>query len=192
MSAATVSLQPPVMKVLVGSRNPVKVKATRVAFAQFFDDVEITALAVSSSVSAQPIEDETFAGAEHRAEGLRVLNDEQHLHAQFFVGIEGGIKQLRQRWFAFGATCVLDTCGRRGYGTTPFFELPNAVSAELLKGTGVELGDVMDRVTGEANTKQKQGAVGFFTRGVMSRKEYYVAGLTVALIPFLNPDFYFR
>jgi non-canonical (house-cleaning) NTP pyrophosphatase len=46
-------------------------------------------------------------------------------------------------------------------------------------------------VTGEKNTKQNQGAVGFFTRGVMSRKGYYVAGLTVALIPFLNADLYF-
>jgi inosine/xanthosine triphosphatase len=179
------------MKVLVGSRNPVKVEATKVAFALFFDAVEVIAFEVSSGVSAQPVEDETFEGAEHRAEKLRALNNEQNLHAQFFVGIEGGIKKLRQRWFAFGATCILDAHGRRGYGTTPFFELPNSVSAELVKGTGVELGDVMDRVTGEKNTKQNQGAVGFFTRGVMSRKEYYVAGLTVALIPFLNADLYF-
>ncbi|MGC9444696.1 MAG: inosine/xanthosine triphosphatase [Candidatus Methanospirareceae archaeon] len=180
------------MKVLVGSRNPVKVDATKVAFAQFFDAVEVLALAVSSGVSAQPIEDETFEGAEHRAERVRVLNDEQNLHAQFFVGIEGGIKQLRQRWFAFGATCVINARGRRGYGTTPFFELPNAISAELMKRTGAELGDVMDRLTGMENTKQKQGAVGFFTQGVLSRKAYYVAGLTVALIPFLNADLYFR
>jgi inosine/xanthosine triphosphatase len=188
----TLSLQQLIMKVLVGSRNPVKVEATKVAFALFFDAVEVIAFEVSSGVSAQPVEDETFEGAEHRADTLIVLNDEQNLHAQFFVGIEGGIKKLRQRWFAFGALCVIDDCGRRGYGTTPFFELPNSVSAELMKGTDVELGDVMDRVTGKENTKQKQGAVGFFTRGVMSRKEYYVAGLTAALIPFLNADLYFR
>ncbi|MBN1455106.1 MAG: inosine/xanthosine triphosphatase [Methanomicrobia archaeon] len=180
------------MNVLVGSRNPVKVKATKEAFAQFFDAVEVLALEVSSNVSAQPIEDETFEGAEHRAERLKALNTKQNLDAQFFVGIEGGIKKLRQRWFAFGVICILDAHGRSGYGTTPFFELPNSISSELMKEENVELGDVMDRVTGEKNTKQKQGAVGFFTRGVMSRKEYYVAGLTVALIPFLNADLYFR
>ncbi|HDS45918.1 MAG TPA: inosine/xanthosine triphosphatase [Methanomicrobia archaeon] len=180
------------MNVLVGSRNPVKVDATKEAFGLFFDAVEVIALEVSSGVSAQPVEDETFEGAEHRADRLRELNDALNLHAQFFVGIEGGIKKLRQRWFAFGAVCLIDACGRRGYGTTPFFELPNAVSAELVKRTGLELGDVMDRMTGAENTKQKQGAVGFFTRGVLSRKAYYVAGLTVALIPFLNPDLYFR
>ena len=180
------------MNVLVGSRNPVKVDATKVAFAQFFDAVEVLAFAVSSDVSAQPIEDETFEGAEHRAERLRVLNEEQNLHAQFFVGIEGGIKQLRQRWFAFGAMCIIDARGRRGYGTTPFFELPGSISAELIAGTDIELGDVMDRLTGKEHTKQNQGAVGFFTRGVVSRKAYYVAGLTVALIPFVNADLYFR
>ncbi len=180
------------MKVLVGSRNPVKVDATKDAFARFFASVEVIAREVDSNVSAQPVEDETFRGAEHRADELRTLNREQHLHAQFFVGIEGGIKQLWQRWFAFGAICLLDTQGQRGYGTTPFFELPNSVSAELVTGTGVELGNVMDRLTGDENTKQKQGAVGYFTRGVMNRKEYYVTGLTVALIPFLNPELYFR
>jgi len=38
----------------------------------------------------------------------------------------------------------------------------------------------------EQNTKQKQGAVGYFTKDVMDRKRYYVAGLTVALIPFFE------
>lgn len=82
--------------------------------------------------------------------------------------------------------------GKRGYGTTPFFELPLVVSKELLKGKGIELGDVMDNLIGEKNTTQKQGAVGYFTKGVMDRKEYYVAGLTVALIPFLNERLYFE
>jgi inosine/xanthosine triphosphatase len=180
------------MKVLVGSRNPVKVEATKEAFSKYFDDVEVVGIKVNSNVSNQPIEDETFVGAENRAVGLKKLNKEQNLNVRFFVGIESGIKNLVHRWFAFGVMCVIDDMGRKGYGTTPLFELPHSVSTELLKGKGIELGDVMDNLIGEKNTKQKQGAVGYFTKGVMDRKDYYVPGLTVALIPFLNEDAYFE
>ena len=164
------------MKVLVGSRNPVKVEATKEAFSLYFDAVEIVSIDVSSHVPDQPIEDETFEGAESRAVTLKLRNATENLKAQVFVGIEGGIKNVFQHWFAFGVVCVMDTAGRKGYGTTPFFELPESVSNELLKGKGTELGDVMDTLIGETNTKQKQGAVGYFTRGVINRKDYYVAG----------------
>ena len=170
-----------------------KVEATKEAFSKYLDDVEeVVGIEVSSNVSNQPIEDETFEGAENRAVALKKLNEERNLNARFFVGIEGGIKNLVHRWFAFGVMCVMDDTGRKGYGTTPFFELPPVVYKELLQGKGIELGDVMDNLIGEKNTKQKQGAVGYFTKGVMDRKDYYVTGLTVALIPFLNTDAYFE
>ena len=51
---------------------------------------------------------------------------------------------------------------------------------------------MIDNLIGEKNTKKRQGAVGHFTKGIMNRKEYYVAGLMVALIPFLNTDLYFQ
>jgi non-canonical (house-cleaning) NTP pyrophosphatase len=85
--------------------------------------------------------------------------------------------------------CIVDDAGRVGYGTSPFFELPFDITEQLLAGT--ELGEVMDHLIGEENTKEKQGAVGYFTKGVMDRRRYYVAGLTVALIPFLNAELYF-
>ena len=109
-----------------------KVEATKEAFSKYFDDdVEVVGIEVSSNVSNQPIEDETFKGAENRAVTLKKLNEERNLNARFFVGIESGIKNLFRRWFAFGVMCVMD------------------------------------------------------------RKDYYVAGLTVALIPFLNTELYF-
>jgi inosine/xanthosine triphosphatase len=176
------------MNVLVGSRNPVKLAATKEAFSNYFDAVEVAGIDVKSSVSHQPVGEETFTGARNRAFEVQRINTERNLEAQFFVGIEGGITKLFTRWFAFGVLCIVDDRGREGYGTTPFFELPQGVIEKLLKGA--ELGDVMDALTGEKNMKQKQGAVGYFTKGVVDRKRYYVAGLTVALIPFLNTDLF--
>ncbi|HJH27188.1 MAG TPA: hypothetical protein C5S37_10605, partial [Methanophagales archaeon] len=144
------------MRILVGSQNPVKLEATKEAFSAYFDTVEVTGISVSSNVSNQPVDDETFAGARNRAFELKRIDEAGNFNAEFFVGIEGGIKKLFYRWFTFGVMCIMDDKGRIGYGTSPFFELPSHISEELLKGKGVtELGDVMDNLIGEKNTKEK-------------------------------------
>jgi inosine/xanthosine triphosphatase len=121
---------------------------------------------------------------------LRELNRSQNLGAEYFVGIEGGITKQFDKWFAFGCMCVIDKDGRVGFGTSPHFELPSTVVDKLLQGA--ELGYVMDEIMNQLNTKQKHGAIGFFTNGVMNRKELYIEGLKVAVIPFLHKEMYFK
>ena len=55
------------MKVLVGSKNPVKIASVSEAFANYFDDLEVVGIEVESGVSVQPVNDETFIGAQNRA-----------------------------------------------------------------------------------------------------------------------------
>ena len=83
----------------------------------------------------------------------------------------------------------MDKKGRIGLGTSPHFELPKKVTEKLLNG--IELGDVIDELISTENSKQHEGAIGFFTNGVMSRKELYMYGLIVAMIPFLHDKLYF-
>jgi inosine/xanthosine triphosphatase len=177
------------MQVLVGSHNPTKVQAVQAAFAHYFDVVAVVPRPVESRVAHQPVNDETFAGAHNRALALGRLNQTEALGASFCVGIEAGILQLYSIWYAFSAVCIADDLGRLGWGTTPMWELPPHVTHELLGGT--ELGDVMDRLMGEQNTKQKGGAVAYFTRGVTNRTAIYTQAVTLALIPFVNPHHYF-
>lgn len=177
------------MKVLVGSTNPVKIEAVKEAFSKYFEDIQVEGIEVASGVSAQPVNEETFEGAKNRALELARINDEKNLGAEYFVGIEGGIIELYSTWFAFGGMCIIDSNGRKSFGSSSHFPLPQSIINELLEGK--ELGIVMDKITGEHNTKQKDGAIGFFTRNKMNRKELYVDGLTVALIPFLNEDLFF-
>ena len=178
------------MKVLVGSHNPVKIEAVKESFSKYFDNVEVIGIKVNSKVSDQPINEETFEGAKNRALELKRINEEKNLGAKFFVGIEGGIIKLYSKWFAFGTMCIIDDKGRISFGTSPHFELPESIVKHLLAGT--ELGDVMDKIPEEYNTKQKGGAIGFFTKNVMDRKNLYVHGLVVALIPFINENLYFE
>lgn len=177
------------MKILVGSKNPVKIDSVKEAFANYYDNIEATGIDVESGVSAQPVSDQTFIGAQNRAIKLKELNDAQNLSVDYFVGIEGGITKQFEKWFAFGCMCVVDKEGRIGFGTSPYFELPQNVVEKLLQG--IELGDVMDEIMNQQNTKQKHGAIGFFTNGVMNRKELYIEGLKVALIPFLHKEMFF-
>jgi inosine/xanthosine triphosphatase len=178
------------MKVLVGSQNPVKLEAVKEAFSKYFNEVEVLGIKVNSKVSNQPINEETFQGAKNRAMELVRIDQEERLGGEFFVGIEGGILKLFSRWFDFSAMCITDDKGKVGYGTSPFFELPENIAESLLSGT--ELGDVIDYLSGEQNTKERQGAVGYFTRGVMDRKRIYIDGLVAALVPFLNQRLYLK
>lgn len=177
------------LRVLVGSKNPVKIDSVKEAFAKYFEDVEAVGIETESGVSVQPVNNETFEGARNRAQNLRKINNEQNLNADFFVGIEGGIAKQYNKWFAFGCMCVVDKHGSEGFGTSPHYELPDFVVEKLLRG--IELGEVMDEITNEQNTKQKNGAIGFFTNGVMNRKELYIEGLKVAVVPFLHKNLFF-
>ena len=96
------------MKILVGSSNPVKIASVETAFSKYFDEVEVTGIAVESGVSCQPLNDETFIGAQNRAVSLKLINDQKNFGASFFVGIEGGITKQFDKWFAFGCMCIVD------------------------------------------------------------------------------------
>lgn len=178
------------MKILVGSKNPVKIEATREALQKYSEDeMLVEGIAVDSEVSDQPIgQEETFNGAKNRALALKKLNEQQQLGADYFVGIEGGISKDFDTWLSFSANCILDREGHIGLATSPKYPLPEVVVEELLKGT--ELGDVMDKYTGEENTKQKGGAIEYFSNNVMDRKQLYIPGLITAFIPFVKKDLY--
>ena len=172
------------MKIIVGSRNPVKLAAVTDAFSRFFKGIETIGIDVNSGVSNQPFGDETFKGATNRAMRAR-----DSTNGDFFVGIEGGVVNLVGRWFSFGVVCIIDKDGKRGYGLTPFFELSNQIVKKIKEGK--ELGDVVDELTGEKGMRWKKGAVGYLTKGAIDRNLYYVQGVTMALIPFINKEMYF-
>jgi inosine/xanthosine triphosphatase len=178
------------MKILVGSKNPVKIASVEEAFQNYFSDINVEGVEVDSGVSIQPVNYETFLGAQNRAMKLKELNDADKLNADFFVGIEGGIAKQFDKWFAFGCMCIIDKEGKTGFGLSPHFELPNSIIEKLLSGT--ELGDVIDEIMNQQNTKQHHGAIGFFTNGIMNRKELYIEGLKVAVVPFLHKDMFFK
>ena len=178
------------MKILVGSKNPVKIEAVEEAFLKYFKKVEVIGIEVDSKVPNQPINEGTFEGAENRASELKRINKTKKLNAQFFIGLEGGIIELYSKWFNFGVVYIIDNEGKTGLGISPCFELPDRMVQELLNNA--ELGEITGKMTKDRNIKKKGGAIGFFSKGRMKRKDLYVSGLITALIPFINERLYFK
>lgn len=174
------------MRIIVASKNPVKINSTKEGFQKMFpsETFEVEGISVPSEVSDQPMTSaETLQGAKNRAR-----NAQKELpNADFWVGIEGGIHETDSgmevvAWIYIAST---DQTGQSQTGT---FYLPPKVT-ELIH-QGIELGHANDQVFGERNSKQKGGAVGSLTGGVLGRTEYYVQAVVLALIPFLNRDIY--
>ncbi|MEG3224627.1 MAG: inosine/xanthosine triphosphatase [Methanobacteriales archaeon Met13] len=175
------------MKVSVGTKNPVKVKATRNVLLKIYPSVEVTGLDVDSGVRDQPIGlNETVKGAVNRAKN--VYNSEVDLS----VGIESGLLEtpnsitgyLDLQW-----CCIYDG-EKETLGVSAGFEYPPAVVEEVLKGK--EVGHVMDQVTGVDKLGQKTGAVSYLSKGMLDRTENTEQCVLMAMIPRMNEDLYFK
>jgi len=174
-------------KIFVASANPVKINTCREAFKLVFPKGEfiIESGSVESEVPDQPIGvSETLAGAMNRVKNLRKLDTGY----DFYVGIEGGIVEFDDDCYAFAWMYISSKSGKIGKGMTGFFELPPEIVTHLDKG--YELGHAMDNVFSRENSKQKGGAVGLLTDGIIDRTNYYVHAMVLALIPFIKPSYF--
>ncbi len=172
--------------IVVGSRNPVKLKSTEDAFlAAFEDQFIIQGLEVNSQVSDQPRGDvETYTGAYNRASSAKNAFPE----ADYWVGIEGGVDEVGEQMVAFAWIVILNGSQVIGKAKTGTFFLPTSIKSLVDKG--MELGEADDRVFQQNNSKQNGGSVGLLTHGIINRKSYYEQAVLLALIPFLNKELY--
>jgi len=173
------------VRVTVGSTNPVKINSVKKAFEKIFRDVEVQGIKVKSGVSNQPIGfDETLNGAENRARAC------MREGVDFSVGLEGGIAKEKGKWFSFGVCYIIRRDNKKGIGVTSWFQLPKKVIEKIQKDKK-ELGEVMDELENDTNTKQKGGAISFFTKGIKDRTKLYEEAVINALIPFIREEFEF-
>ena len=174
-------------KIIIASKNPVKIDSTREGFVKMFKDeiFEIEGLSVDSGVSDQPMgEEETLIGAKNRVNNVSILSPE----ADYWVGIEGGSKVVGKGMETFAWVVIKSKNGVVSQGRTASFYLPKEIVALVKKG--IELGEADDIVFKRSNSKQSNGAVGILTGDVLTRADYYETAVILALIPFKNPGLY--
>jgi len=175
------------LQIVVGSRNPVKLKATEEAFTRVFPNFEIAVEGVSvpSGVAEQPMSDyETKAGAVARVRAVQDLRPDAH----FWVGLEGGLETIDHQLWCM-AWAVVMSAERKGEARAAAFPLPQELKVLIEQGN--ELGAADDLLFGRVNSKQQDGTVGILTRGAITRLEYYVHPLVMALIPVINSELSF-
>jgi inosine/xanthosine triphosphatase len=177
------------MQVIITSRNPVKIAATRAAFEQVFPGTEFSfdSVDVPSGVSEQPAsDDESRRGATNRVRNAQAA----YPHAGFWVGLEGGLEWVDGEPLASAWMVVADADGRLGQARTPTLPLPPEVKALLLQG--LELGEANDRVFATQHSKQAGGAFGLLTGGRVTRQSVYTQTLELALLPLCHPLWHAR
>lgn len=103
------------IKVAVGSKNPIKIDAVKSAFKKVFGaEVEVIGVSVSSGVSDMPLSFEEMAqGAKNRAEDAR-----KELDADFGVGLEGGFEHEEIGVFLSGFAAIVNRQKVWGYALT--------------------------------------------------------------------------
>lgn len=164
--------------VVVATTNPTKIQAIYQAFSEIFGEgtCHIASVSVDSGVPEQPFgSEETRAGARNRVQHAR----QQCPDADFWVAIEAGIDE--------GSTfswVVIEKDARRGEARSATLPLPAAILDKVLAGEA--LGPVMSRYTGIDEIGRKEGAIGIFTAGKLTRSSVYHQAVILALSPFHN------
>ena len=175
------------MLITVGSKNPNKIQAVREGFTLFprFVHAEFQAFDARSGVSDQPMGlEEILTGARQRAE-----------HAfsgcQVSAGLESGlipVPRSRNGYMNVSACAIYD--GATHYtGLGPAFELPRQI-IDLVVGQGLELDEAIFRSGFSSNPRigYSEGIIGMLTGGVISRKDYLVPAVTMALSGLIGAE----
>jgi len=172
------------MKIVVGSKNPVKIAAVENIAKKIWPEAEVIGIDVKHDTSIQPATDEEgISGATKRAELALKETD-----ADLGCGLEGNTAETPHGMMLSGWVIAVDKKGQKGVGSSGSVLLPERIAAEIRKGR--ELGPVMDEFIGEHNTKQKQGTIGILTNGLLTRTITFEHGVACALARFINPHYY--
>lgn len=172
-----------VLRVHVGSNNPVKAQAVKNIFERALGPTEVKLISVESGVPGQPFGDQTAQGACERAR--KALLD-----ADFGVGIEAGLIWHRELklYFDVQFCAIVSHDGKLTVGHGAGFVYPPRVIEQVLRGRPV--GEVMSKLTGIERIGHKGGAIGYLSKNLLTREELTEQAVLMALIPRLRLELY--
>ncbi|ARK31760.1 DUF84 family protein [Halalkalibacter krulwichiae] len=150
------------MIVAIGTKNPAKVHAVQDSLIS--ESITIVPVKVDSGVSEQPFSDEeTLEGAINRANAALSITN-----AELAFGLEGGVQETKHGLMLCNWGALMHVDGGRWIAGGAKLPLPAGVVERLYKGE--ELASIMADITGEVDTRKKEGAIGIYTSGLVSRK----------------------
>lgn len=178
------------MLVAIGSNNPAKLAAAKAVLCRLYGaHVDTVPIAVPSGVRDQPWGDEeTRRGAINRARAAQAA-----LSADIGLGLEGGLLEINDgtdtgELYTSAWCAVIDKNGTLGVAGGANMWLPPTVVSSLR--SGLELGTAIDILTGGADTRSHEGAIGALTQGWLTRQCAFEQVLTLAFSRLLSPHYY--
>lgn len=151
------------MKIMIGSKNPTKIKACETVFPEY----RAEGVSVASDVAAQPFSDEeTRKGAINRAYHSAVLNEDG-----IGIGLEGGIMFVEEELFLCNWGALVTPANNIYTASGARIVLPQEFIPELKNGK--ELGTIMAEFSKKENVSTQEGAVGIFTNDMINRSEMF-------------------
>lgn len=154
------------MKIGIGSNNPAKIKAAD-PFLEYFKQSQLEVFKSASLVSDQPFSDEeTKQGALNRAKDCVAQG------ADIGLGFEGGVMEMEDGLYLSNWGAVADKAGVSFAASGARIILPPPIVKGLRDG--VELGVLMGEWTKDPEIRKKDGAIGVFTSGILSRSEMFL------------------
>lgn len=175
------------VRVAVASFNRAKLAAVRRIFGMLWPAVSVYGVRVEvpAYIGEMPLGWQVREGAVLRAKEALKRADPS---TAFGVGAEGGVEFEGDAAFLLNWVAVEGCDGTVSTAPSAKLRLPPALGTEIKKG-GV-LGELMIAKTGQAAINENEGAVGYFTKGILSRQSFFEGCLACALAPFLHPDEY--
>lgn len=173
------------MKTVIGSGNKAKIRGIKKAF-RLLGIKDFIYLPIHG-FKEQPIGfNEIFLNAVKRTvEAYNFLRGQKG----FAVGIEAGVIEYKGMLLS-GQLAIVTDGEKYSIGLSGFFPIPYTFKSELEKG--VELGILMKNLTSIEDIASSLGAIGFFTKGLITRSELSFHATLNALIPWINKDIDFN
>jgi inosine/xanthosine triphosphatase len=174
------------MRVIVASKNPVKLGSSDKAFNRIFpkEQIEFITVETDSGVSEQPLKiEEARQGAINRAKNASQPD------ADYSVGIEGGLsfyeEEGEERGFEISWACVYDCkTGEWDIGSAPGFPVFRHVLKHVHEGKA--LSEAMEAEYGITNIGQQQGYIGWLTDNRITRESSNIDAVDLALSSLLK------
>lgn len=176
------------MKVLLGSKNPSKMNALKIALDKLnLSEYEVISFDAPSDTNSKPIGYEIIRGAENRNLSLKKYALDNGIEYDYLCSIEGGFS-LDENGLPFVVTyCITeDKSGKKSTGKSLGIRLSQSMF-DYVKNGG-SLNKMIGDITGINHNKQTFGITGYLTNGLYNRESVDSEAVMSSLIPFIYKE----
>ncbi len=173
------------MKILLGSKNPSKLRALESAIKQLnITNYEIITYEVNSKTSSKPIGFEIIRGAENRNQALKEIAINNNIDYDFLCSIEGGFS-LDENGLPFVVTyCIIENKeGKKSTGKSLGIRITKEMYEYVKNGNS--LNKIIESVLNTSNNKQKLGITGYLTNELYTREIVDSQAVISSFIPII-------